>query len=196
MIRLWGLFWSVIFCLIKLFSSLTAPSAVKSSLPPLKSLKLIVGVGMTVSAWKHWKPREDPIKTPFGHFHFYVNWLDKTARRLKRVCLTTHMILYLTIFSYYHNNCTCTITTIFVSQRTFANSVNYLTFLVMLCGKTLLLMVKYSSLKFSHFKTIDDGLFIRLSTTLCSTFTTRSEVWMCHLIKPQKRWIILYYVLF
>lgn len=130
MIPLWGLFWSVIFCLIKLFSSLAAPStaseaAVKISLPPLKSLKLIVGVGMTVSVWKHWKPREDPIKTPFGHFHFY-----KIARRLERVCLTTHMMLYLSIFSSFLNNCTCTITTIFISQRTFANTVNYLAFLV------------------------------------------------------------------
>lgn len=181
MIPLWGLFWSVIFCLIKLFSSLAAPStaskaAVKSSQPPLKSLKLIVAVGMTVSAWKHWKPPEDAIKTPFGHFHFYVNWLGKTAWRLGRVSLTTHMIIYLTIFSSFHNNCTCTITTIFISQRTFANTVNYLAFLVTLGGKTLLLMVKYSSLTSTHFKTLDDGLFIRLCTTLCSTFTTRSEV--------------------
>lgn len=138
------------------------------------------------------KPREDPIKTPF---HFYVNWLGKTARRLERVCLTTHMIIYLTIFSSFHNNCTCTITTIFISQRTFANVVNYLAFLVTLYGKALLLMVKYSSLTFTHFKTLDDGLFIRLCTTLCSTFTTRSEIWMCHLIKLQKRWIIFLYVL-
>lgn len=128
-IRLWGLFWSVIFCLIRLFSSLAAPSArgFHCRLRRVLNFLLVLVEWQSVSEIRK-NLSEIPLRLLLDTFPFMLTECA-TLSRAWNASVWSHCLLYSLfehIISFPHN---CILTKTFICRKIFANTVNYLVLL-------------------------------------------------------------------